>query len=151
MINSISSRTCGNVYSILTEMKLFDKIPEDKQNYIINHKGKYKCIFDKNVPLQFQIDDKETMVVLSYIFFKYINHNGDTKKYLINRYKSNEIAHQKELREKYNPDDIFKNAKKENNTTSTAIEKEVSLVEVKDSMIRRIIKKIKNFFIKGNN
>ena len=38
MMNNISSRTCGNVYSILTEMNLFNKIPEDKQNYIINHK-----------------------------------------------------------------------------------------------------------------
>lgn len=151
MINSISSRTCGNVYSILNEMKLFNKIPEDKQNYIINHKGKYRCKFDKNIPLQFQIDDKETMIVLSYLFLKYINDNADTKKYLINKYKSNEIEYQKVLREKYNPDDIFKNVKKENNTTSTAVKKEVALVELKDSLLSRIIKKIKNFFIKGNN
>ncbi|MBQ3414493.1 MAG: hypothetical protein IJH39_03930 [Clostridia bacterium] len=54
MINSISSRTCGNVYSILTELNLFNKIPVDKQNYIINNKANYKCIFNKNIPLQFK-------------------------------------------------------------------------------------------------
>lgn len=146
MMNNISSRTCGNVYSILTEMKLFNKIPEDKQNYIINHKGKYRCKFNKNIPLQFQIDDKETMVVLSYLFLKYINDNADTKRYLINKYKSNEIIYQKELREKYNPDNIFKNVKKENKNTRTIINNEVTLVEVNDNLISRIIKKIKNLF-----
>lgn len=146
MINNISSRTLGNVYSILTELDLFNKIPTDKQNYIINNKANYKCIFNKNIPLQSQVSDKETMVVLSYLFLKYINDNADTKRYLINKYKSNEIIYQKELREKYNPDNIFKNIKKENITTSTTINNEVALVEVKDNLISRIIKKIKNLF-----
>lgn len=146
MINSISSRTCGNVYSILTELNLFNKIPIDKQNYIIKNKANYKCIFNKNIPLQSQVNDKETMVVLSYLFLKYINDNADKKKYLINKYKRNEIIYQKELREKYSPDDIFKNVKKENITTSTTINNEVALIEVKDNLISRIIKKIKNFF-----
>ena len=149
MINSISSRTCGNVYSILTELNLFNKIPIDKQNYIIKNKANYKCIFNKNIPLQSQVNDKETMVVLSYLFLKYINDNGDKKKYLINKYKRNEITYQKELREKYNPDDIFKNIKKEKISANTT-NNEVALIEVKDNIISRIIKKIKNFF-KGNN
>ena len=145
MINSISSRTCGNVYSILTELNLFNKIPIDKQNYIIKNKANYKCIFNKNIPLQSQVNDKETMVVLSYLFLKYINDNGDKKKYLINKYKRNEITYQKELREKYNPDDIFKNIKKEKISANTT-NNEVALIEVKDNIISRIIKKIKNFF-----
>ena len=146
MIDNISSRTFGNVYSILTELNLLNKIPIDKQNYIINNKANYKCIFNKNIPLQSQVSDKETMVVLSYLFLNNINDKTDTKKYLINKYTRNEIIYQEELREKYNPDDIFKKAKKENNATSTTINNEVALVEVKDNLISRIIKKIKNLF-----
>ena len=95
MINNISSRTLGNVYSILTELDLFNKIPTDKQNYIINNKANYKCIFNKNIPLQSQVSDKETMVVLSYLFLKYINDKTDTKKYLINKYKRKEDNYKK--------------------------------------------------------
>lgn len=108
MIHNISSKTCGNVYSILTKLNLFNKLPQDKQSYIIKHKENYEFEFDINVPLQFQINDKETIVVLSYLFFKYINNNEDVKRYLVEKYKRNEIIYQAELRKKYNPDDIFK-------------------------------------------
>ena len=112
MIHNISSKTCGNVYSILTELNLFDRLPQDKQSYIIKNKENYELKFNKNVPLQFQINDKETIVVLSYLFLKYINDNENVKKYLVEKYKKNEIIYQAKLRKKYNPDDIFKNLKK---------------------------------------
>lgn len=149
MINSISSKTCGNVYSILNELNVFDQIPEDKQNYIIKHKDNHELKFNKNIPLQFQINDKETMVVLSYLFLKYINKNADTKKYLLDKYNKNEISYQGILREKYNPDKIFENGKY--NINNAAVGDELALVEVKDNFISRFFKKIKSFFIRGNN
>jgi len=146
MLNSISNITCGNIYSILTELNMFDKIPEDKRVYIIKHKGNYELKFNKKVPLQFQIEDKETMVVLSYLFFKYINKDVNTKKFVLDKYTKNEILYQEKIKEKYNSDNIFKNAKKEMSIENVMKINEVALVEVKDNVINRIIKKIKNFF-----
>ncbi len=151
MINNVNSIVCTNIYSILNELNMFNKLPEDKQKYIMKHKENYIVKFNKNVPIQFQINDKETMVILSYLFIKYINDSADTKKYLLDKYKKNEIEYQKELRKKYNPDNIFKNTGRQDNTNSTIVNKEVALVEIKENVISRIIKKIKNFFIKGTN
>ena len=142
MINSISSRTCGNVYSILTELSLFEKIPTNIQNFIVKNKADYKFTFNKNIPLQSQVNDKETMVVLSYLFLKYINDNADTEKYLVNKYRRNESIYQKELREKYNPDDIFKNIKKEKNTNIDNLPIEVK----KEKFYEKIIKFFKRIF-----
>ena len=55
MINNISSVACGNIYSILTELNMFNKIPEDKRIYITKHKGNNEFKFNKKVPLQFQL------------------------------------------------------------------------------------------------
>lgn len=151
MINNVSSIACTNIYCILNELNIFNKLPEDKQKYIVKHKENYIVRFNKNVPIQFQINDKETMVVLSYLFLKYINDSADTKKYLLGKYKKNEIEYQQELRKKYNPDNIFKNTGRQNNTNSTKVNNELALVEIKENVISRIIKKIKKFFIKGSN
>lgn len=152
MIGQISSRTCENIYIIFTGLDLFKKLPKDKQNFIESNKDeKYRFNFDKKKPIQFQIKDKETMVVLSYLFLKYINKNPETKKSLLDKYKSNEIKYQNKLREKYNPDNIFSNTKNSNIKKDSAKinEEQVALIEYKESMITKLIKRIKKFFNKN--
>ncbi len=112
MLNNVNSIVWTNIYSILNELNMFNKLPEDKQKYIIKNKENYNVKFNKNIPIQFQIKDKETMVILSYLFIKYINDNDYTKKYLLDKYQKNEIEYQKELRKKYNTDNIFRNKNK---------------------------------------
>lgn len=149
MINKISSKTCSEIYYILTELKQFNKLPQEKQGYIIKNKdNNYKFKFNKNIPLQFQVKSKETRIVLSYIYLKYINKDENLKEFALNNYKSNEQRYQEELHKKYNYDNLFKNRKmnklyKEKNDTN-----EESLIEIKDNIIDKIIKKIRNIFKK---
>ena len=149
MINKISSKTCSEIYYILTELKQFNKLPQEKQGYIVKNKdNNYKFKFNKNIPLQFQVKSKETRIVLSYIYLKYINKDENLKEFALNNYKSNELRYQEELHKKYNYDDLFKNRKmnklyKEKNDTN-----EESLIEIKDNIIDKIIKKIRNIFKK---
>ncbi len=70
------------------------------------------------------------------------------KKELISRYNDNEQKYQQELREKYNPDNIFKNNDKKNSIQEEIIENEVALVEYKESIFKKIINKIKSIFRK---
>ena len=143
MIGQISSRACENIYIIFTGLDLFKKLPKDKQDFIENNRDeKYRFNFDKKKPIQFQIKDKETMVVLSYLFLKYINKNPETKKSLLDKYKSNEIKYQNKLREKYNPDNIFKSNKTTNQASNT---EKVAMVEVRE---QKWYKKIFDFFKK---
>ena len=51
-----------------------------------------------------------------------------------------------ELREKYNPDDLFKKHIEDKNVTENDIQSEVTLVEYKESIFKRFINKIKDIF-----
>ena len=58
--------------------------------------------------------------------------------------KQNENTYQVELREKYNPDNLFKEPKKQKNAKDME-SKEVKLVQVKDTIftkLKRLIKKL---------
>lgn len=143
MTNKIDNITCLEIYVILTELQLFEKLPKEIQRYIINTKSNdHIFVFEKNMPIQFQTVNKNTMVVLSYLYLKYINENSEVKRKLLDKYKNNEIQYQEELRKKYNPENLFKN-KKESKPEET------SLVEVKKekwyekmfSFLRKMFKK----------
>lgn len=56
----------------------------------------------------------------------------------------NEAEYQEELREKYNPDDVFKNKKEAEEPDSNA--ENMQMVEYKESIFKKIINKIKMLF-----
>ena len=58
----------------------------------------------------------------------------------------NTIEKEKLYKEKYNPDDIFKN--KEDITQKKGIEGNVSLVEYKESLLTKFINKLKKIIFK---
>ena len=67
------------------------------------------------------------------------------KEELLKTYKNNEIKHQEQLREKYNPDMLFKNKRNSNNNEK--IENNTQMIVIyKDNIFTRFIKKIKLFF-----
>ena len=53
---------------------------------------------------------------------------------------NNENKYQAKLREKYNPDDIFKKHIQKNKTEGISIENEVALVEYKESIFKKFVK-----------
>ena len=68
--------------------------------------------------------------------------NANEKNELNQMFKNNEDRYQDELRKKYDSKNIFKKHFQEN-----IIENEVSLVEYKESIFKRLINKIKSLFI----
>ena len=53
-----------------------------------------------------------------------------------------------EVREKYNPDNIFKKQHQENGIEENIIQNEVALVEYKESIFKRFINKLKSIILK---
>ena len=121
---------------------LKNKIPEKFINYIESNKSKnYNWEIDTTLPLEQQELLQPTKEILTIIYRNYIC-NDNEKKELDKILNENEIKYQNELREKYNPDDIFKIKRKneqiENETTE--------LVVYKESFFKKILSKIKLFF-----
>ena len=68
--------------------------------------------------------------------------NEEEKREIIKQLNENEKKYQEELREKYNPDNLFKNK----DIKAEITEQPVAMVEYKESIFRRIINRIKIIF-----
>ena len=122
------------------------KIPEEVILNVRNKMDKdYVWKYDENKELSEQELEKDTIAILSYINLEYLL-NEEQKKLMNEIYKNNEIKFQKELQEKYNLDNIFKNKKEEIVIENTNLPVEIK----KESLLKRIVDFIKNLISKKN-
>lgn len=126
----------GNEYVNKLPKSLLNML-EEKRN--INYVPKYT----DDQPLNKQNIQKETLSIIALLHLNYWCENEEEKKQLRKMFKKNEDKYQRELREKYNPDNMFKN-----NIQESTIKNEVSLIEYKESIFRKLINKIKSFWYK---
>lgn len=148
MTGQISSITCEKIYIIMNELNLFKELPVEKQLLIEEKRDKnYQFEYDTNIPLKQQVQDKETMIVLSYLFLKYINKDKKIKQILLNRYKDNEIKYQQELKEKYNTNNLF--CKESDRKIQNHVTQDLQMIECeKINLLSKLLGKIKDMFIR---
>lgn len=142
----------AEVYEILNllEEEYVEKIPEKVRKFFEEERMKdYKPKIDVNKSLNEQNIRRETMVLLAILNLNYWCESEEEKQEFINELDKNE-REKRELEERYNPDNLFKNVKsnEEENTDKKDIQN-VSLVEYKPSLFKRILEKITNFFKKS--
>ena len=126
-----------------------EKIPFEVRNSIKQQKDKeYIWKYDKRKALKEQELDRKTVALLSYLNMEYLL-NPEQKEYMETIHKINEqkIEKEKQKQDRYNYDNLF------NNKTSTVIQEEnisenVSILEYKESLFKKIINKIKIFLKK---
>lgn len=127
-----------------TEMK--SKISNSFINFIENNKSNnYVSNINPNIPLKEQNIRKETKEMLGIIYRDYLC-NKEERINLLQEEKRELTKLEDEKREIYNPDNIFKKNNLKDNDEENSIKDEVSIVEYKESIIKRIITKIKNLF-----
>ena len=137
---------------ILEILKYMDKIYVDKipkkliEFFEENKANNYDFKYDSTVELDKQNLNDNTLALLAMLNLNYWCKSEEHKKELISRYNDNEQKYQEELREKYNPDNIFKNYKQEKSVEENIVKEEVALVEYKESIFRTVINKIKKIF-----
>lgn len=113
--------------------KLRDFFKEEKDiNYI---KG-----INPNIPIKNQELKEETLGIIALLNLQYWCEDENEKKRLKEVYAKNEKIYQEHLQVQFNPNEIFK--KRE------AIKENVSIVEYKESIIKKFINKIKNMFFR---
>ena len=100
----------------------------------------------------YEIDfSPEAKTVLVFMAYKYWSNSEEERKELLDILNQNEEKYDAELREKYNPDNIFKNVEKTNDTNETNENKELITEEdAKKSrnIFNKFISFIKNLFKK---
>lgn len=125
---------------------IYKKIPNKLIEFWQRNKSTtYKPNLDHDKPLN-EMDLKEkTKDIITMIYLNYLCDENE-KEIIIDRLRKNEENYQLMLRDKYNPDNIFKKQAKQETIKIEESIKNVDIVEYKESIFSKIIKLIKRFF-----
>ena len=90
--------------------------------------------------------ERKTLAILAMLNLNYWCENQEEKQELLRAYSDNDKKREEELREKYNPDNIFKNKNKEQDAEQET-DKITSVVEYKEKKKnKKLLDKIKRLF-----
>ena len=140
----IDTRAFSEVYVILNQLdeESLKKIPEKIFNQIKENAKIEVDYIDKNKPLEEINLMEETREFLAIISYYYFCDDEERQKWdeILNE---NERKYQEKLKQKYNPNNMFKTKQDNVNKEES---KELDLVEYKEKFIVKLINKIKQFF-----
>ena len=135
----------SEVYAILKMMnyEYLEKIPNRLQKVIMEEMDKnYQPKIIPGIPLKNQKLHAKTYTILAMLNLNYWCENQEHKEELLKKYSENEEIKNLKIREQYNPDNLFKNKDIKEEIT----EETVAMIEYKESILSRIINKIKRIF-----
>ena len=127
-----------------------EMIPQKFKTLLENEKIlDYTPYIDLNLPLAKQNFQRETFIILAILNLNYWCESKERKKILIAIYAENDKKREKAIKEKYNPDNLFKSKKNINNQIVKKSQEEISLIKYKEkNFILKLIDKIKNILNK---
>ena len=132
--------------SLLSE-NLRNEIPKKLREFFKEEKDdNYVKNIDKNIPIKAQNLKEETLAIIAMLNLQYWCKDEEEKERLQRIYNENEKKYQEQLREQYNPDNLFKNKTSDTIQETETINENVAMVEYKESVFKRFINKIKKFF-----
>lgn len=134
------------------DQESLDKIPESFKTFIIKNKSKYISKIDPQKSLNEQKLLYETKVILSIMYRDYWSSEEEREQILLN--EKEELKKIENLsKNKYNYENLFRNAQKTQNIAQEETEDEGSYksLMIKESLFEKILNKIKSFFKLGNN
>lgn len=148
-MNDYNKQALAEVIEVLnhTENDIINKIPKKFISFLFDNMDKkyevninfYDDNWDKNI-------QEDTKAILAIIYRDYVATPSERQQ-LLEEEKNERIRQEQILREKYNPDNVFKKRSNDEDVEETLENK--YLVEVKEtSWYTKLIRKILNFFIK---
>ena len=143
------SKAYSEVLEILSymEQKYIDMIPKKLLDLFNAEKDKnYKININPKIPLTEQKLQRKTLALLAMLNLHYWCESEEEKQELLKLYAENDKKKEEELREKYNPDNLFK--KKETNK-SVENENNTAIIEYKkENFFKKVLNKIMSLFRK---
>lgn len=117
----------------------YDKIPKEKiELFEINADKSYEFKYDPNFTLEEQNVSKIAKTIIAILFRDYWATPLQKEKILAKENYDRQKL-EKEKAQKYNPDDLFKKTKKQENITTESF----AMIEYKESIFKRFINRIK--------
>ena len=145
--------TYSEVYGILNMLgeNYIKRLPNSLYEMIRDSKSlTYNPQYSKEISLNEQNIKRESLSMIALFHLNYWCNSNEEKEQLKQLFKNNEEKHQAEIREKYNPDNLFKNRKQENTTESQPFINDVAIVKYKEkNFLQKIFDKIKYLFKKN--
>lgn len=129
----------GNSYISKLPKSLFKMIEDEKLDTYNPQYTEDKSLNEQNVK-------RESLAMIALFHLNYWCNSDEEKQQLKQLFKTNEEKHQAEIREKYNPDNLFKNRNPQPIVDSQPVANKVAMVEYKESFFKKIINKIKSIF-----
>ena len=124
-----------------------NEIPQKLRNFFKEQKDKnYVKNINPNIPIKEQNLLEETLALIAMLNLQYWCKDEKEKERLKNVYADNERKYQEELKEKYNPDNLFKNKQR---AVEEKIE-ETAMIEYKEISLFTKIKKFILNILKRN-
>ena len=134
----------SEVYQVLILLRneYIDNLPNSLLNMLKEKRSMdYNPQYIEDIPLNKQNIKKETLAIIALLHLNYWCENEKEKLELKHVLKNNEDRYQQEIRNKYYPENMFIKNKQEK-----IVENRVSLIEYKEPLFKKIIRKIKNIF-----
>ncbi|OKZ66407.1 MAG: hypothetical protein BHW02_01950 [Clostridium sp. 28_12] len=148
----VAKEVCTEISTIIKYMpkEYQNKIPTNVMEFFEKNKtNNYKVNINPNNIFDKSNIKEETLAIIAMLNIKYWCPNENLKKQLIKKYDENEKQYQREIRETYNTDNLFKNRNNSQLYTDRVSTEETAIVEYKEkNFLQRLFEKIKNLFKK---
>lgn len=144
MISDEYKEAIAEVLDILEHTREEDvnKIPKEFMNYLKENASQtYKSELDHTKKIEDMELNRKTKAILAIIYRDFWC-DDQMKEEFEKVINNNELEYQKELRKKYNPDDLFKSEVSQTEKEENAITEVVD----KESILKKFINKIKRIF-----
>lgn len=143
-----NARVFSEVMSFLNiiEKEYYYKIPKKLIELFENNKdNNYNPIYNAKQPIGEQIKTKETLSVIALLDLNYWCDAEEEKNKIKEKLRENDIRHQEKLKEKFDYESLFENKKEIQDNKQ---EMHLQVIDKKENLFQKIMKKIKNFYIK---
>ena len=140
----------SEIFEILSLMEEEDKekVPQEVRDFFEEQRMKeYKPKIRTDIPLTEQNLKRETVVLLTILVVNYWCDSEEEKQSFINELEKNEKV-KKELQEKYNPDNLFKNRKKTKEDVVMEQVENVEMIQYKENLFTKLKKWFEKMFNK---
>lgn len=146
-----TKKVYSEVYAFLNIVSEEDrnKIPKKLKEMIEEEREKeYTPSYTFEIPIEEQEISDEAIAMIALLHLNYWCEDENEKERLNEIFNENEKKYQDEIREKYNPDNLFKNKKYKEEQLSEEQTNSVAMVEYKETIFRKLKEWFRNLFNK---
>ena len=151
MMSDKTKKVYSEVYAFLNIVSEEDrnKIPKKLKEMIEEEREKeYTPSYTFEIPIEEQEISDEAIAMIALLHLNYWCEDENEKERLNEIFNENEKKYQDELREKYNPDNLFKNKKYKEEQLSEEQTNSVAMVEYKETIFSKLKEWFRNLFNK---